>query len=163
MEKRILLALIFSLVKVVTTEWVISTFNGKIGPGNYTYYTLNQKGKITLILESLVGDVDIYLSKDVERPNYLEYDLQSATCGLDIIPVPNAYPRPLHVALFGYARSIISEYKLTAIEDFSGVYEERSKERYTSKNEDGEDEQSFKSLLWTIILGILKIILEVVF
>ena len=163
MEKWILQALLCSLIGVVSSEWVVSAFTGKVGPGNYTYYTLNQKGMITLILESLSGDVDIYVSKDYERPSYIDYDLQSATCGLDMISVPKTYPRPVHIAVYGYAQSAVSEYKLTAIQDFSGVYEEKSRDKYTPVDDDGEDETSFKSYLWTIILGILKIILEVVF
>ena len=165
MEYWILLVLFCAVVNVIATERVISSFNGKIGPGNYSYFTLHQKGKITLILESLAGDADIYLSRNIEKPNYAEYDLQSTTCGLDVITVPKAYQRPLHIALFGYSQAVISEYKLTAIEDFAGIYEQSNQEKSSFANSDreGEETESLKSLVWTIVVGILKIIFEVVF
>lgn len=159
--------LVCSIVKAASPEKVISSFSGKIGPGNYSYFTLHQKGKISLILETLVGDADIYLSKNIERPTYAEYDLQSTTCGLDIITVPKSYPRPLHIALYGYSQAIVSHYKLSAIENFEGTYEEstqtQSSQAGVSSNGEEEEKESFKSLLWTIIVGILKIVLEVVF
>jgi len=158
----ILLAILCTLLKVIATELSIATFTGTIGPGNYTYFTLNEKGRVSLILESLSGDVDIYLSKDVEKPNYAEYDLQSATCGIDKISVPKSYPRPLHIALYGYVQSTVSEYKLTVVKDAVG-YDPNNFDKYTATDNEGEDKQSLKSILWTIILGILKIILEVVF
>ena len=159
----ILLAILCLLLKGVATELNIASFTGTIGPGNYTYFTLNEKGRVTLILESLSGDVDIYLSKDVEKPNYAEYDLQSATCGLDKISVPKSYPRPLHIALYGYIQSTVSEYKLTVVKDATAGYDQNNFDKYTPTDNEGEDKQSLKSILWTIILGILKIILEVVF
>lgn len=164
METWVWFLLLCSLLQAAASERVISSFTGSVGAGNYSYYTLHQKGTISLILETFLGDVDIYLSKTNERPTYADYDLESTTCGIDIITVPTDFPRPLHVALFGYSTAVTSKYKLTAIEDFEGVYEESSPEQVASAGDsNGEEPESFKSLLWTIIVGILKIILEVVF
>eukprot|EP00795_Rhopilema_esculentum_P003029 gene3029-1302_t len=156
-------------MNLTSGEDIISTHTGKIGPGNYTYFVLHEKGTITLILESLVGDADIYVSKDVERPSYLEYDLQSTTCGLDIVTVPKLYKRPVYIAVFGHVYAGITKYKLSAIMNFEGSYEsshvEASETDFTSTFNDDDDEetQSFKSVLWTVLVGILKIILEIIF
>eukprot|EP00112_Aurelia_sp_Birch-Aquarium-sp1_P019283 Seg4739.1 transcript_id=Seg4739.1/GoldUCD/mRNA.D3Y31 product="UPF0669 protein v1g209471" protein_id=Seg4739.1/GoldUCD/D3Y31 len=163
-----LLVLSGRTIQFTDAETIISTFVGKLGPGNYSYFKLHEKGTITFVLESLVGDADIYVSKTADRPSFADYDLQAITCGTDIVTVPKAFPRPVNVAVFGHVHSLITKYKLTAILDYEGKYDPSVSQSFSYDQEsdwqsEDDDSQSLKSLLWTIIVGILKIILEVIF
>ena len=57
-------------------ERVIHSIGGTVGGGNFTHYSLKQEGTVTLILDSKVGDADIYVSETNQKPDYIEHDLQ---------------------------------------------------------------------------------------
>ena len=78
-----ILCVLLSLVHVCISEYLIQSFTGKIGSGNYSYHKLTAEGNIRLLLESTVGDADLYLSESTLKPDFDNYDLCSVTCGDD--------------------------------------------------------------------------------
>ena len=170
LKAKIGILLVFVVIGQYTNaEQILSSYTGVVGAGNYSYFSLHEKGKITLILESKVGDADLYVSENIEKPSYTEYDLQSATCGLDIVTVPVTFMRPVHIAIFGHVHVVETKYKIAAILDYGGIYQSEEVTTYfthedgTSSSSEDDESNSFKSVLWSLIVGILKIILEVMF
>ncbi|EDO39134.1 predicted protein [Nematostella vectensis] len=140
-------------------EQVLQTFTGEIGAGNYTYFTLNREGEITLILESTEGDADLYISQNVAKPDYENYDLQSSTCGQDVVTIPVEFKRPIGIGVLGHANSPLSKYTMTVVVDYgTGMAEDKN--RWYSASEEGGEPQE-ESLIWMIFVGILKIIFEI--
>ena len=69
-------------------EYLLHTFSGRVGSGNYTYYKLSKEGNVRLILETTLGDSDLYISDQTLTPDFEIYDLKSATCGEDEVYIP---------------------------------------------------------------------------
>ena len=160
----ILLSLVLSLVTYVLTDYVGQSVSGEVEAGNFTYYTLRQTGHIKMVLTSLVGDADIYVSDATnERPTFMfeEHMLSSATCGLDVVDIPADFSRPVHIGVYGHPNypqttfnmdGVIVEkteedpFSMSSYEDESGYYEKeeagsrskRSSERIP-RSSDGED------------------------
>ena len=148
-----LLLFISLLLRLASSEQVIQTFYGEIGAGNFTYFTLKKEGDVTLVLESVEGDADIYVSQDSLKPDFDDYDLKSATCGEDVVTIPSYYKRPIGISVFGHVYAPLTKYTMKVLMNYS-VGEES--ERQYSESEEPED-----SLLWTLLVNILKIILEI--
>ena len=152
MELSWLHLVIFLLTGLVSCEYIIQTFDGEIGAGNFTYFTLKKEGDITLILESLEGDADIYVSQNNPKPDYDNYDLKSATCGDDIVTIPSYYKRPIAISVYGHVYAPVSKYTMKVLMDYSTE---------DSEGASYENEESQESLIWTLFVNILKIILEI--
>ena len=148
-----LLLFISLLLRLASSEQVIQTFYGEIGAGNFTYFTLKKEGDVTLVLESVEGDADIYVSQDSLKPDFDDYDLKSATCGEDVVTIPSYYKRPIGISVFGHVYAPLTKYTMKVLMNYS-VGEES--ERQYSESEEPED-----SLLWNLLVNILKIILEI--
>lgn len=147
------LLFIFLLLTLVSCEHIIQTFDGEIGAGNFTYFTLKKEGEVTLILDSVEGDADIYVSQENLKPDFDHYDLKSVTCGEDVVTIPSYYKRPIGISVFGHVHAPLSRYTMKVLMDYSTGEE---KGRQYSENEESED-----SLIWTVFVNILKIILEI--
>jgi hypothetical protein len=162
-----------SLLKVVATlgilfftgikcEQIIQTFTGEVGAGNYTYFTLKREGEITLILDSTEGDADIYVSAHVAKPDFENYDLQSTTCGRDVVTIPKFFERPIGIAIFGHIHSPLAKYTMTVVVDYTNSRDYHSNKESTSwlpSDDDGEVKE--ESAFWMIFVGIVKIIFEI--
>lgn len=146
------LLFIFILLRLASCEYIIQTFDGEIGAGNFTYFTLKKEGEVTLILDSIEGDADIYVSQENLKPDFDNYDLKSATCGEDIVTIPSTYKRPIGISVFGHVHAPLSRYTMKVLMDYSSGGES---ERY------GDSEEPEESLIWTLFVNILKIILEI--
>lgn len=82
-----------------------------VGAGNYTYYTLEapdmQKSiVITVSLQSLEGDADLYISGHNKKPTFdVEgHSFQSTSCGNEIVVVPSHFVReesPVVIGVYG--------------------------------------------------------------
>lgn len=144
---------IFFLLSLVSCEHIIQTFDGEIGAGNFTYFTLKKEGEVTLILNSVEGDADIYVSQENLKPDFEHYDLKSVTCGEDVVTIPSYYKRPIGISVFGHVYAPLSKYTMKVLMDYS-VTEE-------SEGHHGNHEDSEESLIWTVFVNILKIILEI--
>ena len=101
----VLLSLVLVLVTSVVSDYVGQSVAGEVEAGNFTYYTLRQTGHIRMELYSLTGDADIYVSDATnERPTFMfeEHMLSSATCGLDVVDIPESFSRPVHIGVYGH-------------------------------------------------------------
>lgn len=169
---------------------VIQVLDDEIGAENFTYYRLQRPGVLRLELVSVKGDVDIYVSSEVQHPDYNVYDLKSDSCGKDIIHIPSKMQRPVYISVFGHPNHIQSKYKFTIFElqeEFVEDYEHlvNKFERYyfeemeyeiggkpkpfKAKEESpkehssiSDEEEDVAPLWWEILVGILKIFIDVV-
>lgn len=157
----------------IPEEWVLlHVVQGHIGAGNYSYLRLNHDGRIILHMQSLKGDADLYVSDKTLRPSFDTYKLQSVTCGQDVVVVPRDFARPVGIGIYGHPSYKESEFEMRVFYDQTVHQDPFDKGSFTS--EDGntqkkfpqtaeEDFQEEESIFWTILIGLLKIILEILF
>lgn len=157
----------------IPEEWaLLHVVQGHIGAGNYSYLRLNHDGRIILRMQSLKGDADLYVSDKTLRPSFDTYKLQSVTCGQDVVVVPMDFARPVGIGIYGHPSYKESEFEMRVFYDQTVHQDPFEKGSFTS--EDGhaqkkspqaaeEDFQEEESILWTILIGLLKIILEILF
>merc|ERR1711892_236619 len=87
-------------VSLVCPDYVGQTVSGEVWQGNYTYYTLKQGGVVRLVLTSVEGDADLYVSgEEVSQPTFLleDHSLSSASCGDDTVYISEHFVRPIHI------------------------------------------------------------------
>ncbi|KAJ8001987.1 hypothetical protein DPEC_G00175120 [Dallia pectoralis] len=159
--------------EVLPDEWVLlHVVQGHIGSGNYSYLRLNHDGRIILHMRSLKGDADLYVSDKTLRPNFENYKLQSATCGHDMVVVPVDFERPVGIGIYGHPSYQESEFDMRVFHDQTAPQDLFDKSSYPSQEASGkesysaapeDDFQEEESIFWTILIGILKIILEILF
>ncbi|XP_023131880.1 UPF0669 protein C6orf120 homolog [Amphiprion ocellaris] len=154
----------------VPEEWVLlHVVQGHIGAGNYSYLRLNHDGRIILHMQSLKGDADLYVSDKTLHPSFDTYKLQSATCGHDVVVVPGDFTRPVGIGIYGHPSHQESEFEMRVFYDQTVPQDPFDKGSYSSEDEHkgkkstqtAEDFEEEESIIWTILIGILKIILEI--
>lgn len=157
----------------VPEDWVLlHVVQGHIGAGNYSYLRLNHDGRIILHMHTIKGDADLYVSDKTLRPSFDTYKLQSVTCGQDVVVVPGDFARPVGIGIYGHPSHQESEFEMRVFYDQMVPQDPFDKGSYTS--EDGqkhkksqqapeEDFQEEESIFWTILIGLLKIIVEILF
>ncbi|XP_074846332.1 UPF0669 protein C6orf120 homolog [Carettochelys insculpta] len=157
----------------VPDEWILlHVVQGQIGAGNYSYLKLNHEGKIVLQMQSLKGDADLYVSDITLHPSFDEYELQSVTCGQDVVYVPAHFRRPVGIGIYGHPSHLESEFEMKVYYDRTIAHypfgeasynpeemEARQKQAHSTE----EQSQDEESIFWTILIGILKLILEILF
>ena len=96
---------------------VLFSTHGRVGGGNYTYYTLTDEAPVSLVLDSIQGDADLYVSDVVSKPSFdlSEHWAASVTCGQDQVDLPRTVKRPVHVAVYGHPRFEVRWKKATDI------------------------------------------------
>ncbi|PIK45866.1 hypothetical protein BSL78_17265 [Apostichopus japonicus] len=146
------------------TRILLQTLKGEVGAGNFTYFKLTKEGPIQLVVKTLEGDADIYVSDSTSKPTFKNYDIQSTTYGDEVIDIPSSSKRPVAVGIYGHPFSDLTLFQMDIYWLFT---EDSDKEMYSHysglpsfSEEHSEDEES---LLWTIIINFLKILLEVLF
>ncbi|XP_062304212.1 UPF0669 protein C6orf120 homolog [Osmerus eperlanus] len=157
----------------VSEEWLLlHVVQGHIGAGNYSYLRLNHDGRIILLLRSLKGDADLYVSDKTLRPSFDTYKLQSVTCGKDAVVVPRDFIRPVGIGIYGHPSHQESEFEMRVFYDQTAPKDHFDKSFYTSEDRirpqkyrqaPDEDFEEEESIFWTILIGLLKIILEILF
>ncbi|KAG7258362.1 hypothetical protein CRUP_001717 [Coryphaenoides rupestris] len=149
---------------------LLHVVQGHIGAGNYSYLRLNHDGRIVLLMRSLKGDADLYVSDKTLRPSFDTYKLQSTTCGQDLLVVPGDFVRPVGIGIYGHPSYMESEFEMRVFYDQTVALDPF--ERNLSEDPDGskkfpqgseEDFQEEESIFWTILIGLLKIIVEILF
>ncbi|XP_074044195.1 UPF0669 protein C6orf120 homolog [Macrotis lagotis] len=157
----------------VPEEWILlHVVQGQIGAGNYSYLRLNHEGKIVLQMKSLKGDADLYVSDTTLHPSFDEYELQSVTCGQDVVFVPAHFQRPVGIGIYGHPSHLESEFEMKVYYDRTVVEYPLGEAAYAIDGKAASQKQPYtpedasqdeESIIWTIIIGILKLILEVLF
>ena len=161
MKARFYLFFYWKIITVFGDE-LLNSFTATVGAGNYSYYKLKFPGEITLILTSMQGDADLYVSENESEPDFENYDLRSATCGVDMTTVPTFFNRPAYIGVYGHIHSPISEYRLTTILNYT-----ESTDNVDNLNEENYTEGDKENLIgvgrfiWDLFVLIFKIVLEV--
>ncbi|XP_078593165.1 UPF0669 protein v1g209471-like [Branchiostoma floridae x Branchiostoma japonicum] len=147
-----------TLVLASKRDYVLQSFNGNVGAGNYTYYQMYREGEVTLLVETLEGDADIYVSSTSLSPDFDNYDMNSVTCGEDKVEIPSDMKRPVGIGIYGHPSHDSTRYRFTVLVDyFSGSESFVQGNNREESDEDVEEE----SILWTIFVSILKILLDI--
>ena len=149
----IVLAFVFDIA-VHGSEFLAYKFTGSVGAGNFSYFKLHRDGLVKLVLDTTSGDADIYVSSTTLSPDYTNYELCSVTCGPDEVIIPPDMIRPIGVGIYGHPSHEVSEFDLTVWVDTSTMSNNADKTHFNSENDQEE------SLLWSIVLGMLKILLD---
>ncbi|KAF1394590.1 hypothetical protein PFLUV_G00002630 [Perca fluviatilis] len=160
----------------IPEEWtLLHVVQGHIGAGNYSYLRLNHDGRIILHMQSLKGDADLYVSDKTLRPSFDTYKLQSATCGQDVVVVPGDLVRPVGIGIYGHPSHKESEFEMRVFYDQTVPHDpfergsdasgdgDKKKKSHQAEEEEEDDYQEEESIFWTILIGLLKIILEILF
>jgi hypothetical protein len=155
------LLLVFQFISLVCAEYVLHTFNGEVGAGNYTYYKLTREGDLRLVLYTENGDSDLYISDKTLHPDFENYELQSVTCGDDELLIPTSMKRPIGIGVYGHPSQDTSKYVMSLL---SGTGEDDESSNFVSErggtsNTQGEQEE--QSILYTVLVGILKIAFDI--
>ena len=188
----VLLSLVLVLVTSVVSDYVGQSVAGEVEAGNFTYYTLRQTGHIRMELYSLTGDADIYVSDATnERPTFMfeEHMLSSATCGLDVVDIPESFSRPVHIGVYGHPNYSNTTFNMDGViveeteedhfamasykedGDFQEHEEDKSRSRRDSErvshSSDGEDYDQFfregsgfRNFIW-VLWRIFTVVIEV--
>lgn len=95
---------------------------GEVECENFTYYIVDDSDDsvITLNLTSLSGDCDLYISQarhpGENPPNptveTYSYDLQSTTCGQDVITISREISRPFAIGIYAHPSYNLCMYRL---------------------------------------------------
>ncbi|KAK2141227.1 hypothetical protein LSH36_1137g00084 [Paralvinella palmiformis] len=167
----VILLLLYDIIQHAVGDQLINSFDDIIGPGNYTYYRLMHRGYIRLILDSLEGDADLYVSSQTLNPTFAEYDLQSTTCGDDVVDINPELHRPVTIGVYGYPLSARTRYILhiLLVTDYDHGYPEQITSEKLNKPVVNPNKKSFvssvkdeeESVIWTILVGILKVLLDI--
>jgi hypothetical protein len=197
------------------TAQLVAIVEGELDAGNYSYYTMHEHGHYKLVLQSLRGDADLYVSDKNKRADFYNYDSQSTTYGLDEIEITAGMSRPIAISVYAhpfYSTSIyiLSKYLITSNDKNYEIHNAESNENFrdfyanmmlrdddtayassehrqqqyrshsyhqsssqnkffadneeeietASQNDDAEYEN--ESILWTILIHLLKLIAEIV-
>uniref|UniRef100_A0A7M5UDR8 Cnidarian restricted protein n=1 Tax=Clytia hemisphaerica TaxID=252671 RepID=A0A7M5UDR8_9CNID len=141
-------------------------FSGKVGAGNFSYYSLQEAGDVTFVLKSILGDADIYVAQQKDLLNVADYELSSVTCGIDTVVVPASFSRPVHIGVYGHIHHTLSKYTLYAIvngTDTNLILENISNDNFSNAGSSSDDNNSsfFSSFVWELLETLLQILLEV--
>lgn len=153
----------------VPAAWVLlHVVQGQVGAGNYSYLRLSHEGRIVLRMRSLRGDADLYVSDRTPHPSFDDYELQAATCGQDLVFVPGHFRRPVGIGVYGHPSHRESEFEMRVYYDASAQpafgeagYPDGSDSGPVPTPEDVPAEED--SLLWTLLISLLKLVLEILF
>lgn len=75
---------------MIEIKEVLASREGIVKNESFIYLYVYHQGNINLSLRSTFGDADLYISETNLLPTYNvdSYDLHSATCGVDMINIP---------------------------------------------------------------------------
>jgi len=140
--KLVLMALCLNLSQ---TEVIFrESLDGTVESGNYTYFSYSGDYKISLILRTISGDADLYVSQSdsmgrTVKPRYdlSGHDLQSVTCGEDRIDIPDEFERPIGIGVFGHPSHELSRFTLDVIafDDREDNDDNKSSNTYVTEDE----------------------------
>uniref|UniRef100_A0A8C6FH86 Chromosome 6 open reading frame 120 n=1 Tax=Moschus moschiferus TaxID=68415 RepID=A0A8C6FH86_MOSMO len=156
----------------VPEGWVLlHVVQGQVGAGNYSYLRLHHEGKVVLRMRSLRGDADLYVSDSTLHPSFDEYALQSATCGADAVAIPAHFRRPVGIGVYGHPSHLESVFEVKVYHDATlephpfgdTAYSDGTDASRKHAHAPEEASQEEESVLWTILISILKLVLEILF
>jgi hypothetical protein len=200
------IVVIYSIIRQIhslTTAQLVSSVQGELEAGNYTHYLMYDQGDFKLVLQSLYGDADLYVSDKHRRVDFDNYDWQSITYGDDEVYITEGMSRPVAISVYAHPYYPKSKYSLNRYliisneknydvhnmesnENFQDFYLGRmlkddmnrddannnkrtltvNDNKYDNQNElyvdHEESDDENESILWTILIHLLKLIAEIV-
>jgi hypothetical protein len=81
---------------------LVSKTTGQLGAGNFSHYSLTDRGTFKLVLVSEQGDADLYVSDKHARVDFSNYDYQSITYGEDYVFVKDDMTRPVYISVYAH-------------------------------------------------------------
>ena len=100
-------------ISFVKCEHLLQTLHATVGGDNYTHYRLSTQGRLHIVVESVVGDADLYISDTTLSPTFDDYAIQSNTCGREEVEIPSGMKRPVGIGIFGHPNYVHTEYQLS--------------------------------------------------
>ena len=158
--------LLSHVLNIVRAEYVylLSSFTSKVGAGNFTYYKLTREGNILLKLHTIEGDADLYVSDKTLQPDWMNYELQCTTCGEDVIEITADLKRPVGIGVYGHPFHDESHFQLSVFMETAGHSTSQGHSHSSSNfghSRSNGDEEGEESVLWSVFVGILKIIIDI--
>lgn len=163
----------------------ISKYEKTIHPTDFTRLKFENHGTYRLILLSLQGDADLYISTKNELVSYDNYELSSCTCGIDEVVIQSYMKRPIHIAIYGSSQyrniryrllieKIEPEFQTSYLffnegEDKQTVNDELQQKpgktlTYGSNTVHEKSEESNTGYsLWSLFVAFLELVIEIVF
>lgn len=79
------------VTEIQVKDAVLASRESVVKNETFVYLYVYHQGPIKLFLQSVSGDADLYISETTLLPSYgvESYDLHSATCGVDVINIPD--------------------------------------------------------------------------
>lgn len=146
-------------VGVHCSDQLVYTFSNRVGSGNFSYFKLHRDGYVRLTLRSVTGDADLYVSSKTLSPDYFNYELSSTTCGDDEVIVTADVLRPVGVGVFGHPSHDVSDFNLAVYIDDNTISPSHSS--LPNLQHPSLDSANEESLIWSIFVGVLKVILDI--
>ena len=143
---------------------IVRAIQASVYAKNFTYYSMQIKSQFTVVLDSIKGDADLYISENDRQPHYqnLDYNISSNTCGRELIVIPDTLKRPIVAGVLGHEQYLISEYNMVIL---MGEVHPDDAAKIVAPAPDSNSKQSKsdekQSLLWDIVSFILKLIVEI--
>lgn len=141
---------------------IVKTIQDRVYATNVTYYTIKIKTEFTIVLDSLRGDADLYVSENDRQPHYqnLDYNMSSNTCGRELIVIPETLIRPVVAGVFGHEQYPVSEYRMTVL--MGEVHADDAAKVVSQDASDGQSNSDEKqSLVWDVFSFLFKLVVEV--
>ncbi len=168
----LLLLSLLSRCSLAAADRVVQSLYGQVEAGNYSYYTLSKPGRVVLVLETLSGDADLYVSARHQKPTFelSAHEFQSTSCGVDIVHLSQSLARPIAIGVYGHPSHLLSSYRLAvalSYEPFSSAEEADSGYSQTNAPEsdgdqsDGEQSSTFLELIGSLVSFLLQLLFEV--
>lgn len=181
--KNIVISVFLLGISCIKCERLLQTLTATVSGEGYTHYRLSTQGRLLVTLESIVGDADLYVSDHTLSPAYDDYVMQSNTCGKDEVIISSHMTRPIGIAIYGHPNYDSSEFRLSiyfvaphddadynelarlynTIEDAEDAEKPPTPgQPHSAMTGDQEHEETFWSVVGTVLSTILKIVFEVI-
>jgi len=93
------------------------TLSGVLEPLQYDFYVFSFNSPLTFELSTHAGDADLYVTQGSSNPTYYDYDMISATTGVEVIQIPETFSSPVRVGVFASAQYYNTSYVLQVTSD----------------------------------------------
>eukprot|EP00118_Oscarella_pearsei_P027006 m.310644 g.310644 ORF g.310644 m.310644 type:complete len:177 (+) comp53437_c0_seq1:209-739(+) len=141
---------------------VLRILRGRIGGDNFTYFPITPKFDLTIVVDTLSGDADLYVGEDNQKPHYLDcsYSMTSATYGREMLAIPKeSLKKPIVIGVLGHVSSPVTEYRLAVL---AGLLtgDEVTEVLGSADDINFDMEEKENSPILDVIITIVKLLLE---
>ena len=156
-----------ALADSIERKSLLQTLRGRVSGDNFAYYPITPKFDVTIVVDTLTGDADLYIAEDDRKPHYrdLSYNMSSATYGREIVVVEvGSLKTPIVIGVLGHVVYSETSYQLSVLAGLLTVDEVNevlgSAENVVASSHGNEESTGSSSFVETLIV-ILKFIFEV--